>query len=134
MSNDSFPLNKPLKDWQAELPTAVFQVTRQKGTEPPFNNPYYQHKATGVYHCICCESPLFTSDTKYDSGSGWPSFWQPVSNNAIITTSDTTHGMVRTEIQCSQCGAHLGHVFNDGPVPTGQRYCVNSLSLNFKQA
>jgi peptide-methionine (R)-S-oxide reductase len=117
--------------WQQHLPAEVFHVTQDKGTEPPFTGMFYQHDATGIYHCVCCDAPLFTSAAKYHSGSGWPSFWQSVSVTALTTHTDTSHGMVRDEIICTACGAHLGHVFPDGPEPTGLRYCVNSLSLQF---
>jgi peptide-methionine (R)-S-oxide reductase len=122
----------PQDDLKQRLSADCYYVTQQKGTEAPFTGKYYKHAESGVYHCVCCDAPLFTSTAKYESGSGWPSFWQPVNAQAVSTHADTTLGMVRTEITCSQCGAHLGHVFEDGPEPTGQRYCVNSLSLDFK--
>lgn len=118
-------------DWRAELTPEQYHVTRQGGTEPPFSGEYYDHKATGVYHCVCCGAPLFASGQKYDSGSGWPSFWAPMDKTAVEERPDLSHGMRRVEIRCAACQAHLGHVFNDGPAPTGQRYCVNSLSLRF---
>jgi peptide-methionine (R)-S-oxide reductase len=121
-----------MSDLKQRLGAECYHVTQEKGTEAPFTGKYYKHSETGVYHCVCCEAPLFTSTTKYESGSGWPSFWQPVNEQAVTTHTDTTLGMVRTEITCTACGAHLGHVFDDGPQPTGQRYCVNSLSLDFK--
>ncbi|RJT26956.1 peptide-methionine (R)-S-oxide reductase MsrB [Buttiauxella izardii] len=108
-----------------------FYVTQKHGTEPPFSGRLLHNKRDGVYHCLVCDAPLFMSDSKYDSGCGWPSFYEPVSDNAITYIKDFTHGMERVEIRCSNCEAHLGHVFPDGPQPTGERYCVNSASLNF---
>jgi peptide-methionine (R)-S-oxide reductase len=124
---------KSEEDWEKELSPAQYQICRMKGTEPPFTGEYYKTKTPGMYSCACCGAALFDSSTKYESGSGWPSFWKPVDDQSIDTKEDITHGMRRTEILCSSCGAHLGHVFEDGPQPTGLRYCVNSVSLKLKE-
>jgi peptide-methionine (R)-S-oxide reductase len=108
-------------------------VCWNKGTEAPFSGKYYKTKDKGVYKCACCGSSLFSSDTKFDSGTGWPSFWQPVKDGSVKEEVDKSQGMVRTEVMCSKCGAHLGHVFDDGPNPTGLRYCINSLSLSLEK-
>lgn len=125
-------VNKTDREWQRELSPDEFRITRQKGTEPAFTGQYWNTKSSGVYHCRCCGTPLFSSETKYDSGSGWPSFYRPFDVMAIEEIEDQTHGMSRTEILCKNCDAHLGHVFEDGPEPTGLRYCVNSASLKLE--
>lgn len=120
------------KDWKKILDPDVYYVTRQKGTERPFTGEYNDHFEDGKYHCTCCDAVLFDSKSKFDSSCGWPSFDSQISKEAINFVLDKSHGMVRTEIVCSNCDAHLGHVFNDGPTETGTRYCVNSLSMKFK--
>jgi peptide-methionine (R)-S-oxide reductase len=127
MSDDTrIPTDEELRD---RLTPEQYQVTQQKGTEQAFTGVYWDTKDDGVYRCIVCESPLFSSNTKYDSGTGWPSFWEPVSAEAVTTEEDRAYGMLRVEVLCGTCGAHLGHVFPDGPNPTGDRYCMNSASL-----
>ena len=126
-------VTKTNEQWQAELSDMQYKVCRQKGTEQAFTGEYWDCKEDGLYTCACCGNTLFDSNTKYDSGSGWPSFWEAVDRNQVKTERDATHGMERTEVLCRKCDAHLGHVFPDGPQPSGLRYCINSISLQLKK-
>lgn len=126
-------IHKSDAEWKKELPPDVYHIMREKGTERPFSGKYYHHKENGIYICASCGNQLFNSSSKFDSGSGWPSFFEPQSGDAVEVMTDISHGMVRSEVHCSRCGGHLGHVFNDGPPPTGLRYCINSTSLKFQK-
>lgn len=127
-----FDVERSDEEWREILEEDVYRITRQGGTEPPFSGEYAEHDEDGVYRCVACGAELFDSETKFKSGSGWPSFWDAVDDERIVTQVDRSAGMVRTEILCGRCGSHLGHLFSDGPEPTGKRYCVNSAALEFE--
>lgn len=131
---DSGPVNLSNDEWKKILPADVYRVAREKGTERPWTSPYETSKEIGTYYCAVCGNPLFKSDTKFESGCGWPSFYEPVSKSSIIYSADNSFGMKRTEVECGRCKSHLGHVFDDGPPPTGLRYCINGVVLDFEKA
>ena len=134
MSNSEhkeYKVSKPEEEWRAQLDPMQFEVARQAATERPFSGKYWDHWTDGQYNCVGCGTPLFKSDTKFDAGCGWPSYFEPVNAEVIERIVDKTHGMVRVEVRCNNCGSHLGHVFEDGPQPTGERFCINSAAINF---
>ena len=128
----SYEVTHTDEEWRNNLGPDRFAVLRQAATEPPFTGKYTHDKTTGTYHCGACGASLFSSSSKFDSGSGWPSFYEPMTKDSLELIEDRTHGMVRTEVRCARCGSHLGHVFDDGPAPTGQRYCMNSIALDLE--
>ena len=133
-NSDTSPVQLSEEEWKNILPQEVYNIARQKGTERPWTSKFETSKEIGTYYCAACGNPLFQSDTKFESGCGWPSFYPPISKTSIIYLEDRSHGMVRTEVECGRCKAHLGHMFDDGPKPTGLRYCINGVILDFKKA
>jgi len=133
-NNDTSQVQVSNDEWKKLLPGDVYHIAREKGTERPWSSPYETLKDKGTYYCAVCGNPLFISDTKFESGCGWPSFYQPISKTSIINKPDNSYGMQRTEVECGRCHSHLGHVFHDGPPPTGLRYCINGVVLDFKKA
>ena len=130
--SDDYKIKKTDAEWRAQLSAMDYQVTRQAATERAFTGRYWDHFVDGQYRCICCNAPLFDSQTKFDAGCGWPSYTAPLEQERVERVMDHSHGMVRVEVRCQQCGAHLGHVFDDGPAPTGERFCINSAALDFE--
>jgi peptide-methionine (R)-S-oxide reductase len=126
-----YPVKKTDAQWRAELDANQYRVARQSGTEPAFTGKYWDHWQPGSYHCVGCGTPLFASATKFDAGCGWPSYFEPINSEVVERVVDQSHGMVRVEVRCNRCGSHLGHVFPDGPQPTGERFCINSAAINF---
>ena len=133
MEKEKFEIYKPEEEWKKILTDQEYHILREKGTEPAFSGELYDNKKEGIYTCAACDEPLFSSGTKFESGTGWPSFYKPLADSAIVEQNDTRYGMSRTEVLCAHCGGHLGHVFPDGPEPTGLRYCLNSAALDFEE-